>query len=126
MYCFRYCSGNWEVGSRESVVSIAITLPEWTVWGSSHGRSQKSFLFSTFFQTTLGPTQPPTQLIQQFFPWRSGSGSDVNLSPPTSAKFKNEWSYSLLYTPRLHGNFASFILDYINHTEKQHETLQSG
>jgi hypothetical protein len=50
----------------------------------------------------LGPIQPPIQWVLEFLPGGKatgtggggGLGGEAGHSPPTCAKFKNEWSYA--------------------------------
>jgi hypothetical protein len=66
------------------------------------GGGLRIFLFAT---AALGPTQPP-------IPWVLGAApslevkrpeSEAEHSPPFSAEFKNEWSYTFTLSVRLHG-----------------------
>jgi hypothetical protein len=62
------------------------------------------FLFTTVFRLVLRPTQPPIQ-------WVPGAltlgvkrpGCEADNSPPSSAEFKNAWSYTSSPPVRLHG-----------------------
>lgn len=53
-------------------------------------------------------------------------GRDVNHSPQTNTKAKNEWWDTPVLPLSLHVNFTSFILDLNKRTEEKQETLQSG
>jgi hypothetical protein len=81
----------------------------WTVWSGVRIPVQAgSFLLTTTFRPSLGPTQPPIQWIQGVLPlgvkW---PGREADHSPPSSAEVKNAWSY--IFTPpvRLHGVMLS-------------------
>jgi len=59
------------------------------------------FLFVTASRPALGPTQPPIQWIPWAFkPGVKRPGREANHSPPSSAEFKNEYSYTS--TPPIH------------------------
>jgi len=72
--------------------------------GFEHRHGWGIFLFTTASRTAFGPTQPPIQ-------WVPGSISldvkhqkrEVDHSPPSSAEFKNEWSYTSTPPIHLHG-----------------------
>ena len=40
------------------------------------------------------PTQPPVQWVTVSFPGGNGAGREVDNLPASSAKIKNEWSYT--------------------------------
>jgi hypothetical protein len=67
------------------------------------------FLFTTASRPALGPTQPPIQLAQGALslgvkrPWR-----EAEHTPPSSADFKNTWSYTATPPVRLHGMVLSW------------------
>jgi len=52
-------------------------------------------------RTAVGPTQPPTGI--RFFPGVKQPGHELDHPPPSSAKVKNEWSYTSTPTTCLHG-----------------------
>ena len=72
-------------------------LTGWAIRGSNLGRVKRYFfLFSKMSRSALGPAQPPIQWVIVFFflPGVEQLGHDVGCSPPSSAKVKNEWSYT--------------------------------
>jgi hypothetical protein len=63
---------------------------------------EKIFLCSKTSWPAPGRTQPPIRCVPAFFPGRKAAGRNVNFSPPSSAKVKNEWNYTS--TPPMHHN----------------------
>ena len=55
-------------------------------------QGQEIFLFCKSSALALGSKQPPIQWVPRFFP--GVKQCDVGHSPPSSAKVKNEWSYT--------------------------------
>ena len=72
--------------NRDSSVSI--------VTGIWAGRSGVRGAYSSILQNGLRVS---------FAPWMKGPGRDVDISPPSSVKVKNEWSCTSLSPIRLHG-----------------------
>jgi hypothetical protein len=57
------------------------------------------FLFTTVTRTALGPTKSPVHLVSGALSLRvKQPGHEANLSPPSSAEFKNARSYT--FTPQ--------------------------
>jgi hypothetical protein len=70
--------------------------------GPIPGRGRYFFFFVMLSRPALGPTQPPTQRVPgTTTPGVKRPGREAGNSPPSSAKIKNEWSYTS--TPCLHG-----------------------
>jgi hypothetical protein len=69
----------------------------WTVRGSNPGRGNR------FFSKTPRPALRPTQLPVQWVPGVKRPWREVNLSSPSSAEVKNEWSCASVSRIRLHG-----------------------
>jgi len=63
------------------------------LWGSNPGRGQR-FFSSLKVRLALGPTQLSVQWVLWFLLEVKWPGPVVNHSPPSSAKVKNEWSYT--------------------------------
>ena len=55
-------------------------------------------LFSETSRKALEPTQPLIQWVPAFIPGVKRPGREVDLSSPSSAEVKNEWSPT--YTPK--------------------------
>jgi len=55
---------------------------------------QEIFPFSKLSKLVLEPTQPTIQGVPVFFLRGKMAGYEVDHSPPSSAKVKNEWSYT--------------------------------
>jgi hypothetical protein len=64
--------------------------------GLTPGRGKEGiFLFITASRPTLGPTQPPIQLLPGIFsPEVKRPGRETDHSPPSSAEVKNVWRYT--------------------------------
>jgi hypothetical protein len=75
--------------SRNSSVGISDgLLAGWSEFYSRQG--QEIFLFSTMSRLTLGPTQPPIQLIPEALPLGlKRPGREADHPPPSSAEVKN-------------------------------------
>jgi hypothetical protein len=77
-----------------------------TVWGSNPDRSKK------FFSSPVHPGQLWCQPTLKFsgywgsFPRVTQPGHEVNHSPVSSAKLKNEWSYMSIPHICLHGMYG--------------------
>jgi hypothetical protein len=66
------------------------------------------FLFTTASRPALWPTQPPIQWVPgALSPRVKRPGREADQSPPSSAKFKNAWSYTSTLSIRLHGMVLS-------------------
>jgi hypothetical protein len=62
------------------------------------------FLFTTAYRPALEPTQPPIQCVPgNFTPWVKRPGREADHLSPSSAKVKNEWSYTSTPQILLHG-----------------------
>jgi len=61
---------------------------------SNPGREQEIFYFSKISTLAVGPNQPTIQEIPGFFRGVEWPGHEVNHKPPSSAKVKNEYSYT--------------------------------
>jgi hypothetical protein len=65
----------------------------------------KNRLFATAVsRLALGPTQPPIQWVPAaFFLGVKWPGREADRLPPSSAEFKDRWSYTTTPPIRLHG-----------------------
>ena len=70
------------------MVIIVTTLTGWTVWGLNPIRN-KGHLSSP-----IRPNRLRCSSIRLFSKGLKDQGRDVDHSPPTSAEFKKEWSYT--------------------------------
>jgi hypothetical protein len=74
------------------------------VLGFDSRRGLGIFLFTTPSRTALGPTQPPIQWVPRAIsPGVNRPERVADHSSPSSAKFKNAWSYTFTSPVRLHG-----------------------
>ena len=69
----------------------------------------RNFLISKTVQTSFGLTQAPIQWVTRFFPGDKVLGHDVDLSPPSRAKVKNEWSYNSTLTMYLYSMDTVYV-----------------
>jgi hypothetical protein len=69
-----------------------------------------SFFFATASRPPPVPTQPPIQwVLGSLFPEIKRPRRAADHSSPSSAKFKNAWSYTSTPSIRLHGVVLSYI-----------------
>jgi hypothetical protein len=80
----------WFCSSRSKVFDIAT----WRFGDRIPAGASDFSLFSKTSTLTLESTQSHIQWVFRFFPWIRQTGRDVNLSPPSSAKVRNEWCYT--------------------------------
>jgi hypothetical protein len=62
--------------------------------GLKSWQRQEIFSYPKPSGPALGLTQAPIQWVPRFIPRDKVLGHDVDLSPPSRAKVKNEWSYN--------------------------------
>jgi hypothetical protein len=70
---------------------------------------QEAAIFSKTSRLALGPAQPPIQLVLGFFP-----GINTDHSPPSSAKVRNEWSYTSIPLYAFSLDRVTFPFFYLN------------
>jgi hypothetical protein len=100
VWTFARCQQQYRIGSWGRVVSLAVRL--WAGWsGVEMPVWTRDDSLLQHVQTCYGPTQPPssvhTGLLSLGVKW---PGHEVNQSPPSSTKVKNEWSYTC--APSIH------------------------
>jgi hypothetical protein len=64
------------------------------IWGLNGSRAQEILPFSYMSRLAQRPTQPLIQWVTWFFPRVNQLGQKLITPPPSSAEFKNDWSYS--------------------------------
>jgi hypothetical protein len=67
------------------------------------------FFLSETFIPALGPTQPRIQWVLGFFPGGKVAGDEVDHSPPSSVKVKNEWHFMSALPTSLRGQGQLYL-----------------
>jgi hypothetical protein len=72
------------------------------IFGYHVRQGKYMFLFRRKSRMVMAPTYPPIRLVPVIFAGLNQPGLEVSHPSPSSAKFKNEWSYTYILHTFLH------------------------